>query len=212
MTRVRFPRALPAVVLLLVLAACSHGSSHGAASAPSSAAPRTPVLVTIGSDATFGNRDDPLTDSWPQQLYHDAFPESTVFVNAADHAVTVDGARLVQLPLALEQHATVVAVWIGDVDLLTGMPPAIFESKLDDLVKRLRKSGAHVLLGNLSTAQSGAADYDNAISSVANAEGATLVDVAAALSATPDLGPSSSVTPAVSARIAAAFAAAIKGS
>jgi hypothetical protein len=208
------PRLLAVLVCAGALASCSHGSSRGTASPTTSVAPRTAVLVTIGSDATFGNPDFPLTDSWPQKLYHSSFPQSAVLVNAADHAaVTVNSAISVQVPLALEQRATVVGVWLGDIDLATGIPAAIFETRLDDLVKRLRDSGARVLLGNLSTAQPGAADYDNAIANVARARGATLVDIAAALSSTPDIGPSSSsMTPTISGRVADAFSAAIAGS
>jgi hypothetical protein len=214
MTGGRFPRVLAVIALVLALASCSHGSSHGRASTPTTAAPRIPVLVTIGSDATFGiGLDDPLSDSWPQKLYHEAFSQSTVLVNASDkRGITVSEAAAAQLPVALEEHATVVAVWLGDADLAAGFPPTTFESKLDDLVTRLRNAGARVLLGNFPSSQHGAAAYDNAIASVARSRGATLVDLATALSATPDIGPSSSVTPAESAQIADAFAAAFKRS
>jgi hypothetical protein len=212
MTGRRFTRALRAVALVLALASCSHGSSHGAASTPTTTAPRTPVLVTIGSDATFGNVLYPLTDSWPQKLYHEAFPQSTVLVNAADRAVTVDRAGVLQVPLALQEHATVVAVWLGDADLAANFPASAFKANLDSLVKELRDSGARVLLGNLSRARPGAAAYDDAIASVARARGATLVDLATALSATPDIGPGSVVKPTTSTQIADAFAAALAGS
>ena len=215
--RARAPRVVTLLVALVcagALASCSHGSPRGTASPITKAAPRTPVLVTIGSNATFGNPDYPLTDSWPQKLYHSSFPQSAVLVNAADRAaVTVNSAISVQVPLAIEERATVVGVWLGDIDLATGIPAAIFETRLDDLVKRLRASGARVLLGNLSTAQPGAADYDTAIANVARARGATLVDIAAALSATPDIGPSSSsMTPTISGRVADAFSVALAGS
>ncbi len=212
MTGPRFPGLLALFVCATALAACSHGSARGAASPTTATAPRPAVLVTIGSDATFGNPDYALTDSWPQRVYHTSFPQSAVLVNAAGQAATVNAAIFVQVPLAIEQHATVVGVWLGDIDLATGIPAAAFEAGLNDLVKKLRDSGARVLLGNLSTALPGAADYDNAIANVARARGATLVDLGAALAETPDIGPSSSVTPAISTRIAAAFSAALTGS
>ena len=200
-----------AVVAVLALVSCSHGSSHGGSPAASSAAPRPAVLVTIGGDATFGDGlDDPLRDSWPQKLYHEAFPESTVLVNAANPgAVTVERATAAELPLALEEHATVVAVWLGDADLRAKLPVATFEANLNDLVESLRDSGARVLLGNISRALRGAAGYDDAIVSVARARGATLVDLASALSATPAVYPSSSVSATTSAEIADAFSAAL---
>lgn len=169
------------------------------------------MLVTIGSDATFGDGlTNPLRDSWPQKLYHEAFPRSAVLVNASEEgAVTVDRAAAQQVPLAIEVQATVVAVWLGDADFIHLVPVATFESKLGRLVRRLRDSGARVLLGNLSRTPPGAAAYDDAIASVARTDGATLVDVAAALSATPNIAPSSPMDPKTSGKIARAFAAAL---
>ena len=122
----------------------------------------------IGSDATFGDGlENPLRDAWPQKLYHEAFARSAVLVNAADRAVRVGRALAVQVPLALEVHATVVAVWLGDTDLEAGFPVPDFEANLDLLVKRLSDSGARVLLGNISRARAGAAAYDDAIARIA---------------------------------------------
>lgn len=202
-------RAGAAVMSALALAACSH-SSHTGAAAPASAAPRREVLVTIGSDATFGygliNR---VSDSWPQRLFHDAFARSTVLVNAADRSATVDEALAVQVPLALDARATVVTVWLGDLDLNDHVPVARFEADLDRLVGRLRASGARVLIGNLSRALPGATDYDLAIARVARSRAATLVDLASALSATPNVSPSSLADPVTSESIAQAFGTAL---
>jgi hypothetical protein len=107
-------------------------------------------------------------------------------------------------------HATVVAVWLGDIDLEQGVAVANFEADLDLLVRRLRSSGARVLLGNISRAGPGAAEYDNAIERVARARGATLVDLATALAATPNVMPSSrGVSAATNRVIARTFAAAV---
>jgi len=199
-----------AVLVTVGLAACTHSSSHGGAAAPISVAAHRDVLVAIGSDATFGDGlINKLSDSWPQRLFHDAFARSTVLVNAADRSATVDEALAVQVPLALEAHATVVTVWIGDLDLSDGVPVARFESDLDRLVGRLRASGAQVLVANLSRAVPGATEYDLAIARVARSQGATLVDLASALSATPKVGPSSLVDPVTSETIARAFGTAV---
>ncbi|HEY5011195.1 MAG TPA: SGNH/GDSL hydrolase family protein [Acidimicrobiia bacterium] len=203
-------RAGAVVLSALVLVACSHSSSHTGAGTPTSAAPRRDVLVTIGSDATFGNGlINRVSDSWPQRLFHDAFARSTVFVNAADRSATVGEAIAVQVPLALEAQATVVTVWIGDLDLNDHVPAARFEADLDRLVGRLRASGARVLIGNLSRALPGATGYDLAIARVARSQGATLVDLASALSATPNVAPSSAVDPVTSESIARAFGTAL---
>jgi hypothetical protein len=197
------------LALSLAIASCSHSTGRSGAPGSTAAPAGVDVLVTIGSDATFGDGlTNPLRDSWPQKLYHEAFARSAVLVNASDRAVRVGRALAVQVPLALEVHATVVAVWLGDTDLEAGFPVPGFEANLDLLVKRLSDSGARVLLGNISRARAGAAAYDDAIARIARSRGATLVDCAAALSATPKVGPSSLVDPATSGRIAKAFAAA----
>jgi hypothetical protein len=202
-------RAVAVVLSVVALGACSH-SSHSGAAAPTSAPPRGDVLVAIGSDATFGNGlINKVSDSWPQRFFHDAFARSTVFVNAADRSATVGEALAVQLPIALDAGATVVTVWIGDLDLKDHVPVARVEADLDRLVGRLRASGARVLIGNLSRALAGAAAYDLAIARVARSHGATLVDVASALSATPKVGPSSLVDPVTSESIAQAFGTAL---
>jgi lysophospholipase L1-like esterase len=194
-----------------VLAGCSHSSGGGAQVASRTTSPHPVVLVTIGSSATFGfGLDDRLRDAWPQKLYHEAFPRSTVLVNASDRDVTVSQARAQQLPLALEVHATVVAVWLGGDDLRQHHTAATFEAGLDAIVARLRAAGARVLVGNLSRSRAGAAAYDDAIARVARSRGATLVDVASMLSAaSPGVGPGSAVDPAASASIARAFAVAL---
>ena len=193
----------------VALASCSHASPR-AGTPSASAGPKTDVLVTMGSDATFGDGlTDPLHDSWPQRLYHAAFARSAVLVNAADRAVTVDRALVVEVPLALDQHATVVAIWLGDADLEQNTSPASFESGLDALVKPLLASDARVLIGNLPRGVPGAAAYDDVMARVAKSRGATLVDLATALAATPDLGPTSLVTVKTSAQIADAFGAAL---
>lgn len=209
--RSRVLQTCAALAATLTLVSCSHSSGRAGAPGSSSAPPRHDVLVTIGSDATFGDGlTSRLRDSWPQRLYHQAFARSSVLINTADRGVTVDRALTGQpLSLALEVHATVVAVWLGDVDLADRVPAGRFEDALDRLVGRLRDSGARVLLGNLSRARTGAADYDSAIARVARARGATLVDLAAALVATPTIGPSSDVDPAVSEKIARAFGSAL---
>jgi hypothetical protein len=206
-------RALAVSAMTLALVSCSHSPHRSGTPVSPSAGPRSDVLVTIGSAATFGSGLGlavRLRDSWPQLLYHEAFPRSTVLVNASElQDVTVETASTDQLPLALEEHATVVAVWIGDADLARRLPIANFEADLDTLVRRLRDSGARVLLANLPGRQASASGYDDAIARVARSRSATLVDLAAALSSTPDVGPSSRVNPTTSRTIAQAFALAV---
>jgi GDSL-like Lipase/Acylhydrolase family len=206
-------RALANVAVLvsaLTLGSCSGSAGKGDASTATTSRAHREVLVSIGSSATFGDGlDDRLRDAWPQRLYNDAFPISTVFVNAADRLLTVERALGRPLSIALEVHATVAVVWLGDLDLVIGVEPSQFESRLDRLVKRLRDSGARVLVGNFARERPGAVAYDDAISRVAAARGATLVDLASALASDPDVGPSTEVGAATSRAIAAAFGAAL---
>jgi hypothetical protein len=202
-----------ALVLALALASCS--GSAGRKDAPTTTAPgaKRDVLVSIGSSATFGDGlDNPLRDAWPQRLYNDEFSLSTVFVNASDRLVTVERSLGQPLSIALEVQATVVVIWLGDLDLAIGVSPSQFESGLDQLVGRLRESGARVLLGNLSHAQAAAAAYDDAIARVAAASGAVPVDLATALAGEPDAGPSAEIGAETSRAVAEAFAAALERS
>src|SRR6478672_12620795 len=117
MTRASAARACTALVLMLILGSCSGSSGGPGAHARSATTEPREVLVTIGSRATFGDGiASHLRDSWPQQLYHAAFPESAILVNASDRAVTVGRALGQPLSVALEVHATVVAVWLGNTN------------------------------------------------------------------------------------------------
>lgn len=199
-------RACAALVLTLTLVSCSGSSGNSGAPARSATTERRDVLVTIGSAATFGDGlANPWRDSWPQKLYHEAFPTSTVLVNASDRAVSVGRALGQPLALALEVHATVVAVWLGHTDGSV----EDFAFNLDRLIEQLRASGARVLLGNLPRGRADSAAANAAITRIARARGATLVDLATALSGSPRVGPGSSIDVATSGKIAEAFAAAL---
>jgi len=191
--------------LSLALASCSHSARHADGAGPTTTTRRADVFVVIGSNATIGDGlDHPLTQSWPQLVFHQAFPISTVFVNAAEIQESASRALTVATKLALDVHATVVAIWIGNVEVniddATG-----FARDLDRIVGKLRHSGARVLIGNLPRAPA----FDAAIGRVARDRGAAVVDLATALAATPTVGPSSKMTPATSRAIADAFTAAI---
>jgi hypothetical protein len=208
MTGRRVARVFAAACALSVaLASCSHSARHAAPVRPSGTAPRGDVFVAIGSNATIGDgQSQPLLQSWPQLLFRQAFPISTVFVNAGEIQESARRALTVAVPLALEVHATVVAIWIGDWDLRQTGSAANFEANLDLIVRTLRNSGARVLIGNFSRTRPGAAAFDDAIARVARARSATLVDLATAV---PTVGPSSKVNPATSRAIATAFTSAL---
>jgi lysophospholipase L1-like esterase len=217
--RAAAPRVLAfacACLLALALASCSHSQRPADGPLARATPPRGSVFVAIGSTATFGFKmTNPLREVWPQLLYHEAFPLSTVFVNAADVRASVAQALALQVPLALQMHATVVTVWLGDVDLLQTGVRGDFPAELDLLVRRLRDSGARVLLATFRFPRlaSGAAAFNAAIERIARARGATLVDLASALAATPNVRPSAlRLSAAANRAIAAAFASALASS
>ena len=216
--RGRWARVLAAsCVACVALTSCSRSEHPTATRATSTTAPRKAVLVAIGSNSAIGAPTPgldplPLTQTWPQLLYREGFPISTVFVNASNFAVSAERAFTTQVPIAIELHATDVAVWLGDRDFSVDDVTS-FESWLDLLVRRLRDSGARVLLGNLPRRDATAIKFDGAIERVAKARGAILVDLAAALASTPEVMPSSNDLSAETNRtIADAFIAAVASS
>ena len=211
-------RALVLLVFVLAvpLAACSHASSTGGVEAAATTGAPPQVLVAFGSTAGYGEGlPDRLRDSWPQLLFRDAFPLSSVLMNLSDDPSPISGpgsAVSLELPVALGQHATIAAVWLGasGEGRCTGNTTATqFEPALTSLVEPLRDSGARVLIGNLPARVPCAVAFNAAVTSVARAQQATVADVASALSTTPTVGPDSLVTLAESRAIASAFGAAV---
>ncbi|HEX4493392.1 MAG TPA: SGNH/GDSL hydrolase family protein [Acidimicrobiia bacterium] len=212
MTR-RAPAALAVVLTVAVaLAACSHASSSGGLAAPTTATAAQEVFVAFGSTAGLGSGlADNLRDAWPQVVFRDSFPFSTVLINLSDDPLPIDDAVTLQLPVALEQHAKAAAIWLGPTrgDCTTDTTATMFTPQLTALVKPLRDSGARVAVGNLPDGVPCAVAFNAAVTNVARANGATVADVASALASTPTIGPSSKITVAQGHAVAAAFGAAL---
>jgi hypothetical protein len=207
----RVPTAL-ALVFAVALAACSHSSSTGGIAAPTTTAAAHEVFVAFGSTSGMGSGlTDNLRDSWPQVLFRDSFPLSTVFVNLSDDPQTIDRAVTLQLPVALDQHATVAAIWLGPAGegCTADATATTFEAAITSLVQPLRDSGARVTVGNLPDRVPCAVAFNVAVMHVARTQHATVADVASALASTPTIGPGSEATVAESRAIAAAFGAAL---
>jgi hypothetical protein len=203
--------AVLALVVALGLGACSHSASTGSrASATTTSAPHE-VLVAFGSSAGYGDGlADRFRGSWPQLLFREAFPLSTVLVNLSADPTTITIAVGAAVPVALEQHATTAAIWLGpDGPCAADTTATGFESALTSLVEPLRAAGARVIVGNVPDRVPCAVAFNAAVMNVARVQHATVADVASALAATPAVGPSSSVTVAESRAIASAFGAAV---
>jgi hypothetical protein len=201
-----------ALVVGVALAACSHASSTGSGAVATSTSVPSEFLVAFGSSAGYAaDLPDRFRLSWPQLLYRDAFPISTVFVNLSNDPTTLDQAVRFGLPVALEQHATIAAIWLGPGSGECGPDTTAtrFASVLASLVQPLRAAGARVVIGTVPDRVPCAVAFNAAVMNVARAQRATIADVASALAATPTIGPNSSVTVAESRAIASAFGAAV---
>jgi lysophospholipase L1-like esterase len=91
---------------------------------------------------------DPLREAWPQVFYRQAQPRETVFVNLAIPGATVAEALARQVPEAVELRPALATVWLNVNDLVAGVPPAEYEAQLAEVVGRLRRAGARVLVAN----------------------------------------------------------------
>jgi lysophospholipase L1-like esterase len=177
-------KRLLASVAAAALACCAAGCGSGGGGDGGSSAERpvvtvepTQTLLVMGSSATFGvGLENAWQDAWPRIFYREAFPRATVFVNGALQDASIADAELHQLPLVGEVSPSVVAIWLGGVEVALGMPVAQFATELEGLVRQVRASGARVLLADLPRSRAADVDpYNRAIARIASDDGATLV-------------------------------------
>ncbi|HEY0409990.1 MAG TPA: SGNH/GDSL hydrolase family protein, partial [Candidatus Dormibacteraeota bacterium] len=125
--------ALLASVTALLLCACSPGPTvHTTAVAlPGTGDGPTLVDVAVGASETVGaGTQDRLRSAWPQVLYLTALQRGAVFYNFGIPGASVAQALTAELPQALAVHPDLVTVWLNVNDLLAGVPPAQYESRL----------------------------------------------------------------------------------
>lgn len=129
-------------VCALFLAGCASGGGVAVRKGPPLTAIVAPqTYVAVGASETVGyGADDPLSQSWPQVLFHTAFPASTIYTNVGIPGETVSGALREELPLALSLKPRVVTVWLNINDALARVSAATYESQLDQLVHALRNA------------------------------------------------------------------------
>lgn len=175
------PRARVAVTawVVLLVAACSSGSAVSDTAPPLTDTPLERVVyVALGGDETVNRQlDDPFRDAWPQRVFVDALPRSSVYVNFARPDATVDDALREQVPSATDLDPTVATVWLGAGDARIGTDDASFSQDLTDVVGRLESSGAQVLLLAQRQGEADETEFADAVARVATATGATLVVV-----------------------------------
>lgn len=120
--------------------------ASGAEYAPDTSAARhhtlavaTPVYVAIGASDAFGiGTEDPLTQSWPYDLAHQATPTPRL-VNLGIPGATMDLALRAELPVALAVQPTLVTVWLGVNDIERHVSLDTFDHQLQTLLAGLRR-------------------------------------------------------------------------
>ncbi|MDQ6709448.1 MAG: SGNH/GDSL hydrolase family protein [Candidatus Dormibacteraeota bacterium] len=146
-------RGLVAILLVVVLGACGpaagrSGSTPVMGAAKSSGA--AVVYAAVGASETVGTgTEQGVRQAWPQLIFNDALPRSSVYYNDGIPGATTAVALQTELPEALAVHPTLVTVWLNVNDLLAGVTPAVYEDQLATLVHALRQRGtAKVLVAN----------------------------------------------------------------
>jgi acyl-CoA thioesterase-1 len=162
----------------------------------------TAVYVAVGaSDAVGVGARRPRREAWPRLLHRQAFGSATRFVNLGVSGATVASALVHQAPCAEQLEPDVVTVWLVVNDIVAGIGVDTYEAQLDELVGRLRRRGARVLVGNCpyldrlpvylmwrevgmlpgpDEANRIVDGYNGAVERVVGNHGATLVDLRAA--------------------------------
>lgn len=144
-------RAILAGLLVVVLAACSSGSTASGSKPKRSPSPAsTPqVYVALGASETAGiGTDDPARDAFPQQLLGRLAPGSVLY-DLGIPAETTDAALTDELPAAVAAKPTLATVFFSVDDLVAGVTPADFGVQLDEMLSALNASGSvRVLVAN----------------------------------------------------------------
>jgi len=186
---------LMVVVALTVLAAgCSSSSPDlGAPLAPVGSGgiePASATYVAIGGIETLNRNRDDIQDNWPQIVFGEAMPPGAVYLNLATEDATARSAQQDQVPQAVALHPTVATVWVEAGDVRQGTAPASYEDHLTQIVQSLLAAGAgKVVLLSPSAAQPGlAGGLADSVKRVAQATGATFVDLGDTSDRTDDPG------------------------
>jgi GDSL-like Lipase/Acylhydrolase family len=169
-----------AVLALLIISACTHGSSQPSVPLPQSSGPPV-AFVAIGGDETFGTalpRETRFRDSWPQLVYRNSLPARATFTNLATPGATSQSALATQLPIALQLHPTIIVVWLAG-DAAAGIPSSTYETNLAAMLQALRANGVERVIVVAGPETDGGAGYDDATRSAARSANAAVVDLTA---------------------------------
>jgi acyl-CoA thioesterase I len=138
---------LPALALVVLVAACTPGAGAGPAAKPSPSS-LAGVYVAIGASETAGiGTEDAPREAFPERLLQLLGPGVTL-INFGIPRETTQAALKDELPPALAVHPALATVWLNVDDLIAGVPVADYESRLDQLIGALRRAGTRVLVAN----------------------------------------------------------------
>lgn len=150
------------------------------------------VYVALGaSDVAGEGADHPEAEAWPVVL-HSKLPAGTILHRLGVPGSTAEEAIWQQLPLAEAAAPNLVTVWLAVNDFRNQVPLETYRKHLDEVVRRMAATGAHVFVGNLprlqgipelretanpSLLEAWTSEWNATIAEVALANGAQLVDL-----------------------------------
>ncbi len=141
--KVRLPAAWASVAAFL-LTACTATPAEVVMSVTPSV---EQTYVAVGASETVGfGSNDPVREAWPQLLFTGSLPRGTVYFNLGIPGATVENALEHQVPEAVRLQPHIVTVWLNVNDLIEGVEAPIYEQRLGELVRQLRRGGATTVL------------------------------------------------------------------
>lgn len=140
-------RALPSLAIAALALLASACASERPEVLEAEALPAPFTYVAVGASETVGiGADDPITESWPSVFYRDALARSATLVNVGVSGATVRAALELELEPALAEQPRLVTVWLNVNDLVRQVPVQQYERDLATLVGALRQGGAAEVL------------------------------------------------------------------
>lgn len=230
--------ALVPLLLVCLVAACGHAGqpprravvTGTQGNAITSTRSTGTVYVALGASDAFGiGTGDPDRQNWPTILAG-KLGAHVHLIDLGIPGATVAQAQRDELPVALGEHPDIVTIWLGVNDLVARVDRAAYADQLRSLLQALReRASARIFVGNLPdlslvpyfqgqdlvALRAQVKAWNAAIAGACAAEGARLVDLAAAWSQFadhPEYISSDGLHPSTAGaiRIADTFAAAIK--
>lgn len=105
--------------------------------------------VAIGASDTVGvGADDPETEGWPAVL-HQRLPAGSRLHRLGISGSTAQQALIEQVPGAEAARPDIVTIWLVINDFRSGVSVADYRLHLDQIVERMCRTGALVLVGNM---------------------------------------------------------------